>query len=109
MRGLTSKELAVAAQVSIATISKMEQCSEKRKGNINITSACLVARALGVAVDEVFPNTELTEVGRPAQTGGSYGDHAERKIATCAECGTQVSNRERSDGLSDCCSAKLVA
>lgn len=106
---LTIPELALAARVSTSTIKRMEMTASDRKGGINIDSACLVARALGAEVSDVFPNMELTVAGRPAQTGGNYKKKTRRKIANCPECGTEVSDMERFAGQSECCSASLAA
>lgn len=110
-RGMTSQALADAARVSIATIRRMEQSSGKRKGSINITSACLVARALGVEVDKVFPDTELTEVGRSAQTGGNYNTKPIQIVRICPNpcCKMQVPNGVPADGTCEYCDASLAA
>jgi hypothetical protein len=89
----------------------MEIDWNERKGGISIDSACLVARAFGLEVSEVFPNTELSYnyQGRPAQSSGTTPNtkKSKRKHLTCPECGMEVSLVHES-GRSECCGAKVA-
>ncbi|MBC7565226.1 helix-turn-helix transcriptional regulator [Candidatus Saccharibacteria bacterium] len=110
-QGLTQVELAKASGISSITIIRMEMDPTKRRGGISIASACAVARTLGVELDVLFPNTVLNHTqGRPIQSGAEMTLTGPIQIiATCPRCGTQVSNRERAAGSSECCEATLAA
>lgn len=112
-RGLTQVALAKAAQLSVATIQRMEQSPLKRKGGISISAAVAVARALEEEIDVVFNNFVLNPTqGRPAHTGASL--NPPKHIRPAAHCPNPSCNMELPNSAcagSECenCSASLAA
>ena len=105
-RGLTQKDLATLAGISAATVGNMEKSPSERKGGVSIDAACNVARALGVEVDVLFPNTVLSYTrGRPIQTGTETRPVRIIKpkvFCPALGCNTEVSEHEVVTGFSEC-------
>jgi DNA-binding XRE family transcriptional regulator len=110
-RGLTQKKLALAADLSQATICRMEMSPRERKGGISLESAVSVARALEVDVLDLFRGFVLNPTqGRPAHTGAKLNliKHI-RTTVVCPKCNMLVSLMDAAGGLSECCAASLAA
>lgn len=60
------------------------------KVKTHITSAQLIAKALGMEVYEIEWPCGLTDTGRQALTGGSYTKHVEQSASFCSGCGIQL-------------------
>ena len=111
-RGLTMVQLADLAKISQQTIFKMEQDPSNRTSKISPAAAHAVAEVFDKELSSLFRTTELSDgnVGRPIRTGGELTNTQPiRIISFCPDCNQQVSAREKNDGESECCSAKLAA
>jgi DNA-binding XRE family transcriptional regulator len=104
-RGLTQKKLALAADLSQATICRMEMSPRERKGGISLESA------VSVDVLDLFRGFVLNPTqGRPAHTGAKLNliKHI-RTTVVCPKCNMLVSLMDAAGGLSECCAASLAA
>jgi DNA-binding XRE family transcriptional regulator len=110
-RGLTQKELAIAADLSQATICRIEKNPRERKGGISLESAVSVARALDIDVTDLFRGFVINPTqGRPPHSGTKLNYTKPIRISiVCPKCNTLVSLKDAADGLSECCSAALAA
>jgi len=68
--GWTVKELYELSDISISTILGIENGTSRFKTNNGVASR--LAKALECHVSDIFDATELSDLGRPACTGGSY-------------------------------------
>ncbi len=68
--GWTVVELSEQSGISVSTILGIENGTSRFKTNNGVASR--LARALECHVSDIFDANELSDLGRPACTGGSY-------------------------------------
>jgi DNA-binding XRE family transcriptional regulator len=107
--GLSVADVAVLTGICTSTLYRIER-EEPDRFHTRLDVAQAIAYGLDSQLHTLFNPDELSEIGRPAKTGRPIVNiSSKRRLARCSECNTECSQREQSEGISECCNAALAS
>ena len=82
------EEVAELTGISATTIRRIESGDKTFK--VNVTTAGVLARGLGTQAQALFRLDELSDLGRPALTGGKKIARRPHANLSCTTCGLEI-------------------